>query len=53
MCGLIQATALNALRGNEPTHVATFGDSSPEMVGDWVEIFQDPTDDLAQVRRER
>ncbi|XP_030837337.1 tectonic-1 [Strongylocentrotus purpuratus] len=42
VCGLIQATALNALNGNHPSHVATFGSSLPEVVGDWVEIFEDP-----------
>nr|XP_054757577.1 tectonic-1-like [Lytechinus pictus] len=42
ICGLIQATALNALNGDHPSHVATFGNSLPEVVGDWVEIFEDP-----------
>ncbi len=45
VCGLIQDTALEALRGpNAPTRVATFGNSSVEIVGDWVEILETPQD---------
>jgi len=38
-CAFIQDAVLGALRGNNPpTHVATFGDSSITVVGDWVTI---------------
>ncbi|XP_072165001.1 tectonic-1-like [Diadema setosum] len=41
ICGFIQSVALNALSGNQPGYVATFGNSQPEVLGDWVEIFKD------------
>ena len=38
-CGLIQETAFNALLGDEPTHVAMFGNSDVNKVDDWVKII--------------
>ena len=38
-CKLIQDTVLNALIGDPPTHVASFGNSDVNSVGDWVRIL--------------
>lgn len=38
-CKLIQDTALNALLGDQPTYVASFGNSDVNSVGDWVKVL--------------
>ncbi|XP_032237913.2 tectonic-1 [Nematostella vectensis] len=38
-CQIIQDTALSALLGSVPTHVAMFGNSDVNKVGDWVKIL--------------
>ncbi|XP_035681133.1 tectonic-3-like [Branchiostoma floridae] len=41
VCTLLQSTANDALLGtNPPTHVAMFGNSQLDTVGDWVEILR-------------
>ncbi|PIK39862.1 tectonic-like protein, partial [Apostichopus japonicus] len=45
VCELIQEQILNALKGSLPDayYVAMFGDSSVDVVGDWVPILQENT----------
>lgn len=38
-CTLIQERVLNTLLGDPPTHVASFGNSAVNNVGDWVKIL--------------
>jgi hypothetical protein len=38
-CQVLQDTALSALLGSVPSHVATFGNSDVNKVGDWVKIL--------------
>ncbi|PFX24477.1 Tectonic-3 [Stylophora pistillata] len=48
-CKLLQETAYNTLLGDQPTHVASFGNSDVNSVGDWVEILNTrPSDEPVQ-----
>ncbi|XP_074659992.1 tectonic-1-like [Tubulanus polymorphus] len=41
VCKVLQTSVSNALLGDAPTYVATFGNSLVENVGDWVPIIKD------------
>lgn len=48
-CKLLQETAYNTLLGDQPTYVASFGNSDVNSVGDWVEILNTrPSDEPVQ-----
>ena len=47
-CKELQKTAFNSLLGDQPTHVASFGNSDVNSVGDWVKILNtEPANEVA------
>ena len=47
-CKELQKTAFNTLLGDQPTHVASFGNSDVNSVGEWVKILNiEPENEVA------
>ncbi|XP_068725456.1 tectonic-3-like [Montipora capricornis] len=52
-CQLIQEVAFNTILGDQPTYVASFGNSDVNSVGDWVKILNSrPANEAVQGKRQ-
>ena len=53
-CALIQEVAFNTILGDQPTYVASFGNSDVNSVGDWVKILNSrPVNEVAFLVRRK